>query len=55
MRLNFSAPRFIIRYHALQDQITRLHLEQSNLPQAGEETVEEKSEGELQFAKLYPM
>jgi len=47
MRLNFTTPRFIVRYHALQDQINRLHLEQPNLPQAGEELAEEKNEGTL--------
>ena len=47
MRLNFTTPRFIVRYHALQDQITRLHLEQPNHPQAGEEIAEEKNEGEF--------
>ena len=53
MRLNFTTPRFIVRYHALQDQITRLHLEQANHPQAGEETAEEKNEGEFQFVNIY--
>jgi hypothetical protein len=47
MRLNVTMSRFIVRYHALQDQITRLHLEQPNHPQVGEETAEEKNEGEL--------
>lgn len=46
IRLNFTTPRFIVRYHAFQDQITRLHLEQPNHPQVGEETAEEKNEGE---------
>jgi hypothetical protein len=45
VRLNFTTPRFIVRYHALQDQITRLHLEQPNVTQAEEETAEEKNEG----------
>ncbi|KAF8797850.1 hypothetical protein BYT27DRAFT_7203535 [Phlegmacium glaucopus] len=44
MRLNFTTPRFIVRYHALQDQISRLHLEQPNLPQAGEEVPEKNEE-----------
>ena len=49
MRLNFTTPRFIVRYHALQDQITRHHLEQPNHAQAGGETVEEKNEGEFEY------
>ena len=55
MRLNFATPRFIVRYHALQDQITRLHIEQPNHTQAGEETAEEKNEGEFQFMNIYTM
>lgn len=55
MRLNFTTPRFIVRYHALQDQITRLHLEQPNHPQAGEETAEKKNEGEFPFMDIYLM
>ena len=49
MRLNLTTPRFIIRYHALQDQVTRLHTEQPNLRQAGEEIAEKKDEGEFNW------
>ena len=48
MRLNFTALQFIVQYHALQDQITRLHLEQSITLKPEKKAVEEKNKGEFQ-------
>ena len=55
MRLNFTTPRFIIRYHALQDQIARPQLEHTNVSQAGDENTEEKNEGVSQFVNIHLM
>ena len=55
MRLKFTSPRFIVRYHVLQDQINKLHLELQNFPSSGEEVAEEKDEGELRFLNILSM